>query len=171
MTSGLCSCWGVTLILLDNYLSVRKESPAQPGLCLKKARWCVISGWVLTAAYCPVFFLLIAPSTVTDTTLNSRAFTNSSLAFAVFVLVVSVIATVLMILTFVTIKKKTDALFREGSHAQNVQRQRNLKIRSRVVRLFTIAAVGFIISWGPAAIASCPGFMCSTVVRKQLWHH
>ena len=103
LTSGLCSCWGVSLIFLDVYLSVRRQSPAQPGLCLQKARWCIVSVWVLTVAYSLVFVVLKTPTTVTETTVKSDAFKNSSLAFAGFVVFVMVVTAVLMILTFVTI--------------------------------------------------------------------
>ena len=161
MSSGLCSCWGVSLIFLDTYLSARRQSPAHPGLCLQKARWCIISGWVLTAAYCLMFFLLKAPTIVTATTLKSPAFKNTSFPFAVFMTVVLVVTVVLMILSFVKIKKQTDTLFQEGSHAQNVWRQRNLKRRSRIVCLFSIVTVGFIISWGPGAISIYVASLCT----------
>ena len=116
---------------------------------------------MLTAAYWLMFLLLKARTIVTATTLKSPAFKNTSFPFAVLVMVVSVVTVVLMILTFVKIKKQTDTLFQEGSHAQNVRRQRNLKRRSRIVCLFSTITVGFIISWDPGANDICVASLCT----------
>ena len=161
--SSLCSCC-VCLIFVDNYLSVRRQSPAQPGLSLQKARLCVIGGWVFSATFTLVFYLLDAPKNMstTECRFGSPAFTDTSLlATGIFVLIVSVVTMFFMFATLYTIKKKTNNLFQEGSYAQNVQRERNLKMRSRIVRLFVIIAVGFIISWCPVAIGLCVTVLCT----------
>ena len=160
--SGLCSCWGICLVFLDSYLSVRKLSPAETGLSLQKARWCMAGGWMLTAVYSLVF-LLEAPKNITTSQchMGGPAYTYGSLlSLAVLMLVVSFTAMFLMCLTLYTIKKRTDTLFQEGTHGQNVLRQRNLKRRSKIIRLFAIIAVGFIISWCPVAVAVCVALLC-----------
>ena len=66
----------------------------------------------------------------------------------------------LMSVTLYTIKKRIGLLFKEGTHMQNVLRQRNLKMRSRIIHLFVIIAVGFIVSWCPGGIAMCVAMLC-----------
>ena len=164
MISGLCSCWGVCLVFLDNYLSVRRQGPAEPGFSFSKAQWCLVSGWVLTTIYIVVFFLLDTPKNITtaNCSVGGPLFTDRSMfSFGIFVLLVSVITMSFMFITLYTIRKRSDALFQEGSRAQNVRRQQNLKMRSRVVRLFAIIAVGFIISWCPVSIAVCVAVLCT----------
>ena len=145
--SSRCSCWSVCLVFLDNYLSVRKKGPAEPGLSLPKARWCIICGWGLITIYSAYMmnFLQDAPKNITTHCIPTLLFTERSLFFAgIVVLVLTAVTIFFMFLTLHTIKMRSDTLFREGTHAQNIQRQHNLKMRSRVVRLFVIIAVGFI---------------------------
>ena len=163
--SGLCSCWSICLVFLDNYLSVRRKGPAEPGLSLLKARWCIVCGWVLSIIYGVMhmqYSFSDAPKNITTHCRPDLLFTNRSLlSHGVSTLVLSSVTMFFMLLTLYTIKKRSDALFQEGSHAQNVRRQQNLKMRSRVVRLFSIIAVGFIISWCPGAIALCTAALCT----------
>ena len=165
MISGLCSCWSICLVFLDNYLSVRRKGPAEPGLSLIKARWCIVCGWVLAIIYGMMHMMYSfsdAPKLMTTHCRPGLLLTNRSmLSHGIFALIVSGVTMFFMLLTLYTIKKRSDALFQEGSHAQNVRRQQNLKMRSRVVRLFSIIAVGFIISWCPGAIALCATALCT----------
>ena len=163
--SGLCSCWGIFLVFLDNYLSVQRLGPAaaDKGLTLQKARWCIVSGWMLSVLHSLVF-LLDAPKdlTTTNCSLGGPAYTYSSLlSLGIVLLAISFATVFLMSVTLYTIKKRMDSLFQEGTHIQNVLRQRNLKMRSRIIRLFVIIAVGFIISWCPGGIAMCVAMLCS----------
>ena len=164
MVSGLCSCWSVCLIFLDNYLSVRRKGPAEPGFSLPKARWCIVCGWLVTIIYIVyvVYYLPDAPKSITTICRPGLLFTDKSLlSVGVLILVVTAVTMFFMLLTLYTIKKRSDTLFQEGSHVQNVQRQQNLKMRSRVVRLFTVIAIGFIISWCPISIALCIAALCT----------
>ena len=161
--SGLYSCWGICLVFLDNYLSVRRTGPAQTGLSLREARWCIISGWMLSVIGSLVY-LLEAPTNITTTEcyMGDATFTCGSLLYlAVLMLVGSFAPMFFMCVTLYMMKKRMDTLFREGTHVQNVLRQRNLKMRSRIIRVFTTIAVGLIISWCPVAVAA----------PRQMRHH
>ena len=164
MISVLCGCWSVCLIFLDNYLSVRKKGPAQPGFSLPKARWCIVCGWVLAIIYNVhiVYYLPDAPKRTITICRPGLFFTDKMLLpMAILTLVVSAVTMFFMLLTLYTIKKRSDTLFQEGSHTQNIQRQQNLKMRSRVVRLFGIIAVGLMISYCPVSIAVCVASLCT----------
>ena len=162
--TGLSSCWGIFVVLLDNYLSVRLTGQAEAaGLSLPKARWCILSGWTLIGMLLMVF-LLEAPKDITASSCSpgDQAHTHiSMLSLAVFGLLLSCATIFLLLLTVYTVTTKMNTLFEEGTHMQNLLRQRNLKIRARIIRLFAIIAVGFIISWCPISIAVCVRVLCT----------
>ena len=159
--SGTCSFWSICLVFLDNYLSVRRIGPADPGLSLTKARWCIVCGWVLVTIYSVVGMFFQAPPENIATNCSTSLLTDGSLlSLGVFILAVIVVTMFFMLMTLYTIKKRSDTLFQEGTHTQNVRRQQNLKMRSRVVRLFAIIAIGVIISWCPF----CHCFVCISIM-------
>jgi hypothetical protein len=168
MMSGLMSCWGIGLVFLENFLSVRHIlKTIREGLSLRNARLCMLCGWLVVAVSNTVY-LVEAPKDLktSECAIADRSFTEHAIRFLWVLLVIfSSILMVLMAGTLRTVNKHMNMVFPTPDDPDSIPtmlRQEHLKRRAKITRLFAIIAIGYVVSWGPLTIGLLLNTECPT---------
>ena len=172
MTSSACSGFGICLILVENYLSVRHiDSQGGTHMSLRKARISIVSFWIMLFIIQLVNDFTIKHSDV-DISDNSCNVPELSVLVTQISVIILIFITMLflMIKMMLIIRKSLNNLFQGESSAADLHKQRSVKKKAKLTTLFSIIALGFIISWAPIIAASALYMICPACVSFGTIH-
>ena len=162
MATSACSGFGICLILVENYLSVRHLSlQGGPHMSLRKAQISIVSFWVMifTLQLVPIYIINQPQVQVSN---NACKITGPSVIIIQMIMIILTLTTMfsLMIHIMLIVSKSLKNLFQGESSAADLHKQRSMKKKTKLATLFTIIAPGFILSSVPLIVSVAVTIKC-----------
>ena len=138
---------------------------------LRKAQISIVTFWIMLfiIQLVPDFTITHSDVDISDNTCNvpepSVLVTQISVIILIFITMLF-----LMIKMMLIIRKSLKNLFQGESSAADLHKQRSMKKKAKLTTLFSIIALGFIISWAPIIAASALDMICPACVSFGTIH-
>ena len=153
VTSGMFSSYGICLVCLENYISIRSlitGSGSGSKMSLRCARIWISAGWAAMFIVTIVYLLnlpVFVPSDTCD--IGGPQFCTPFLIFG-WVLSFTLLLSMMILMTLMLVKIHTmlKTLFQAEDSAANHFKQRNAQKKSNLARLFAILCFGYMPSVG-----------------------
>ena len=172
VTSGSCSAYGISLVCLENYMSIRclitgPESGSVTGstMSLRCARILISAGWAVMFLS-TIICLFNLQNFVKNDEMCGLRWTQFATSFLIFlwVLICTILISLLILMTLMLHRIHTalKTLFQAEDSLAKQMKQRSMQKKFNLARLFAIICLGFVISWGPFFVGLtifivCPG--------------
>ena len=156
VSSSMESGFGICLVLVENYLSVRGlSSPAGFSLTVRTAQICILSFWAfMTVLILTYIFTTPGPtSSITGCEIQEDFYTHTFyVTLLLYLLLILVVMLILMGQMMLIVHRSLKNLFQGEGAAVDQLKQRSMQKKAKLSTLFIIIALGFVASWGPLAI-------------------
>ena len=165
MATSACSGFGICLILVKNYFSVRHlNSNRGTSMTLCKAQISIVSFWIVmfTLQLLPVYVINQQEMQITNRSCQARP----SMLITQIIMIISILTTMLFLMIRITliVHKSLKNLFQGERSAADLHKQRSMKKRAKLATLFTIIALGLIMSWAPVIVSVVVTIICPLCV-------
>ena len=161
MVTSAAIGFGICLILVENYLSVRHlDSQGGTHMSLGKVQISIVSFWIL------MFIIQLLPVFTINHSDNSCTVPEPSVLIAETSVIILILITMLflMIQMMLIVRKSLKNLFQGESSAADLHKQRSMKKKAKLATLFIIIALGFILSWAPIIVTAALDMICHACV-------
>ena len=164
--TSACSGFGICLILVENYLSVRHlSSSGGTNMTLCKAQMSIVSFWVMYVILqlVPVYVMSQPEVPVSS---SSCKVAGMAMLITEMITIILILTTMVFLMISITliVRKSLKNLFQGESTAADLLKQRSMKKKAKLATLFTIIAAGFIISWAPLIVSMAVAVICPVCV-------